>query len=135
MKFFRFSLLLPSAFLAAIASSQGPGDLIISPTRILLDDKSRSGDITIVNHGSQAVRYRLSLVEMEMNGEGGLKRVPSSPNSAAAMLKLSPREILLEPGASQRIKVAAYFPAGLPDREVRSHLAFEPIGPLKAALP
>ncbi|HWA84560.1 MAG TPA: hypothetical protein VG820_14045, partial [Fimbriimonadaceae bacterium] len=30
-------------------------------------------------------------------------------------------------GDSQRIKIAAFLPAGAPDEELRSHLAFEPI--------
>jgi hypothetical protein len=48
-------------------------------------------------------------------------------HSAAGILRLSPREVLLEPGDSQRIKIAAIFPIGSPDVELRSHLAFEPI--------
>lgn len=115
---------------AAIASTgfcQHPGDLVVSPTRVLLDDRTRSGDITLVNRGTEAVRYRLTLVDMEMTDDGILQRVASSETSASSVLRLSPREVLLEPGDSQRIKVAAFFPAGTPDKELRSHLAFEPI--------
>lgn len=115
------------AALAAIAPSQMPGDLVITPTKVVLDDRTRSGDITLVNRGSQTVRYRLTLVEMAMSEDGVLRRVPSDSNSAAGVLRLSPREILLEPGISQRIKIAAFLPKDLPEHELRSHLAFEPI--------
>jgi len=100
---------------------------VVTPTRILLSDKAKSSDITIVNRGSQTVRYRLTLVDMAMSEDGVLHRVPASDNSAIPILRLSPREILLEPGVSQRIKIAAYFPAGSSEKEFRSHLAFEPI--------
>lgn len=112
---------------ASAAPYQKPGDLIVTPTRLLLDDKSRSGDVTLVNRGASPIRYRLSLVDMAMDERGALRRIPSSENSAASMLRLSPREIVLEPGASQRIKILVTFPSGMPEREIRSHLAFEPI--------
>ncbi len=121
--------------IAAAAPAQRPGDLVITPTRVLLDDKTRSGDITLVNRGMQTVRYRLTLVDMEMSEDGMLRRVQGGDNSASGVLRLSPREIVLEPGLSQRIKVAAFFPSGMADRELRSHLAFEPISIPKAAGP
>jgi hypothetical protein len=123
------NLVTISLALTAVASalSQRPGDLVVTPTRVLLDDKTKSGDITLVNRGSQTMRYRLSFVDMEMGEDGALHRVSSIDNSAAPILRLSPREIVLEPGVSQRIKVAAYFPIGSGDKELRSHLCFEPI--------
>jgi len=123
----RIILIGVTAALAAVTLAQMPGDLVVTPTRVVLDDKSRSGDITLVNRSSQTVRYRLSLIDMEMSEDGMLIRTQSDENSAASILRLSPREIVLEPGVSQRIKIAAYFPTGMADRELRSHLEFEPI--------
>jgi len=117
---------------ATVAFCQRPGDLVVTPTRIVLDDKGRSGDITLLNRSARPMRYRLTLVDMEMTQDGILKRVPTgSGHSAVNVLRLSPREIVLAPGTSQRIKIAAFFPAGQPDGELRSHLAFEPIAPPK----
>ena len=121
------TLAVVTAALAAVTFAQVPGDLVVTPTRVLLDDKSRSGDITLVNRSSQTVRYRLSLIDMQMSEDGMLIRGPNNDNSAAGILRLSPREIVLEPGVSQRIKIAAFFPNGMADRELRSHLQFEPI--------
>lgn len=128
----RMTWIRPVAMILALVATcvvlaQRPGDLVVTPTRIILDDKARSGDVTLVNRGSQTVRYRLTLVDMEMLPDGQLKRVSSSANSAIGFLRLSPREVVLEPGVSQRIKVAATFPVGMGDQEIRSHLAFEPI--------
>jgi P pilus assembly chaperone PapD len=113
---------------SAVATCQRLGDLVVTPTRLVLDDKARAGDITLLNKGSQTVRYRLTLVDMEMSEDGVLRRVESgSRHSAKNILRLSPREIVLQPGESQRIKVLVTFPAGLADGELRSHLSFEPI--------
>ncbi len=116
------------ALVFGIAIGQGPGDLIITPTRLTLDGKNKTGDITLLNRGSQPVRYRLRFVDMEMSEEGGLQRLQEkSKSSGIDFFRLSPREILLQPGEYQRIKVLADFPAGTKDGEFRSHLAFEPI--------
>lgn len=116
------------ALIFAFATGQGPGDLIITPTRLTLDGKNKAGDVTLLNRGSQPVRYRLRFVDMEMSEEGSLQRLQEkSKTSGIDFFRLSPREILLQPGEYQRIKVLADFPAGTKDGEFRSHLAFEPI--------
>jgi P pilus assembly chaperone PapD len=112
----------------AISLGQRPGDLIISPTRVLLDERGKSSDLTLLNRGMKPVRYRLSLVDMEMSEDGKLRRTDTeSPVSALNVLRLSPREIVLAPGVSQRIRIAAFMPANQADGELRSHLVFEPI--------
>jgi P pilus assembly chaperone PapD len=60
---------------AAMAMSQSMGDLIVSPTRILLDEKTKSTDVMLVNRSTKAIRYRLNIVEMEMSEDGLMKRV------------------------------------------------------------
>jgi P pilus assembly chaperone PapD len=132
----KLALIGMTATLVAVALGQAPGDLVVTPTKVVLDDKSHSGDITLVNRGMQAVRYRLTLIDMEMSESGALRRVQGDANSATDVLRLSPREVLLEPGVSQRIKIAVFFPKGMADRELRSHLSFEPIStprPLRTA--
>lgn len=124
-KLFALAILLGTA---AAAYAQRPGDLMVTPTRLALDEKGRTGDITLLNRSSRTMRYRLTLVDMEMSEDGILTRVATgSGRSAASLLRLSPREIVLQPGVSQRIKIAVFFPAGQADGELRSHLAFEPI--------
>lgn len=123
-------LLFASVFLSLVClcTAQRVGDLVVTPTRLGLDDKVRSASITVVNRGSQTVRYRLNVVDMDMSLDGVLSRTQNpTQNSASSLLRLSPREIVLEPGAAQRIRILATFGAGQGDGEFRSHLAFEPI--------
>ncbi len=111
-----------------LSFGQRPGDLVISPTRVLLDEHGKSSDLTLLNRGLRPVRYRLSLVDMDMSEEGILHRVDgNSPVSATNILRLSPREIVLAPGVSQRIRIAVFFQPDQKDGELRSHLVFEPI--------
>lgn len=124
LRFFASSILV---FLAACAHAQALGDLVITPTRIVLDDKTHSSDITLLNRSLRPIRYRLNLVDMEMSEAGAMARLSTLPEtSAIAFLRLAPREILLQPGEAQRIKIAAMYPA-VPEGEHRSHIAFEPV--------
>lgn len=101
---------------------------MISPTRVVLDEHTRTSDLTLLNRGVRPVRYRLSLVDMEMTEDGRILQLDTPPSSSAlGVLRLSPREISLEPGVFQRIRIAAFLPQNQPDGELRSHLMFEPI--------
>jgi P pilus assembly chaperone PapD len=122
---------LPALLIGASAAKclgQRPGDLIITPTRIVLDERGKSSDLTLLNRGARPIRYRLSLVDMQMMEDGTMRRMDAaSETSAISILKLSPREIVLDPGISQRIRIASFMPANQPDGEYRAHLVFEPI--------
>ncbi|MEI8282822.1 MAG: hypothetical protein WCG75_10490, partial [Armatimonadota bacterium] len=112
----------------AFVFSQRLGDLMISPTRLTLDEKSRGGTIIVVNSGQSTVRYRLNLIDMNMSPEGVLKKTSDvTRNSAISSLRLSPKEIILAPGASQKIRILSVVPLGSIDGEMRSHLEFEPL--------
>lgn len=125
-----------AAILAGPACAQRVGDLMVSPTRLSLDDNARSGSVTVVNRGKQTIRYRINFVDMDMSEDGVLIRVKQGgANSAAGVLKLSPREFVLEPGGSQRVKILAVVPPATRDGEFRSHLSFEAIGTAHAASP
>lgn len=124
-------IVLIAAASAAAASGQRPGDLVITPTRVLLEGK-KAGNITLMNRGSQTIRYRLTLVDMEMLENGALRRLPGKGDfSGVDVFRFSPREIVLQPGESQRIRIIASLPPGGKDGEYRSHLAFEPIATRK----
>jgi hypothetical protein len=129
----RFGLVRAAILLAITASATSAladrnGDLLISPTRIQMFDRSRTGTLVVANLSRNAVRYRLNLVDMLMLPDGTLKRLDGdSPNSAKQYLRLSPREIALAPGASQTVRILATPPDSQSAGEVRSHLEFVPI--------
>lgn len=112
----------------APAAEGGVGGLLIAPTRVELAPRQRSAELTLMNRGSKAGTYRLELVEKRMTDDGQLVAVPAgepAPLSAASMVRFSPRQVQLAPGASQKVRLLARRPAGLPPGEYRSHLLIQ----------
>lgn len=125
-----------AAFAAAIVSagipaSAGVGDLLVAPTRIVLDGR-RGTEIVLNNIGDEPAIYRISVEFRRMTPEGNLVEVadPTPLEKAAAdMIVYAPRRVTLAPHEPQSIRIAARPPAGLPDGEYRVHLLFRAVPP------
>lgn len=117
---------------------QGPGELAVAPTRIVLEGRERAAELVLANRGGSETTYRLSMVDMRMTSDGRLERLSpgeSDDHSAKALVRVSPRQVTLGPGATQRVRVAASRSADLPDGEYRSHLLFEALPKTQLASP
>jgi P pilus assembly chaperone PapD len=109
----------------------GIGDLLVAPTRIVLDGR-KGAEIILNNIGEEPATYRVSVVFRRMTEEGGLTDVelPSAEDQKAAdMIVYAPRKVVLAPRQPQAIRIAARPPQGLPDGEYRVHLLFRAIPP------
>ena len=109
----------------------GIGDLLVAPTRIVLDGR-RGAEIILNNIGEEPATYRVSVVFRRMTEEGGLTDVeqPTADDQKAAdMIVYAPRKVVLAPRQPQAIRIAARPPQGLPDGEYRVHLLFRAIPP------
>ena len=60
------------------AAEGGVGGLLIAPTRIGLEPRQRSTELTLMNRGTKAGTYRLSLVEKVMTEDGRLEPLPET---------------------------------------------------------
>ncbi|HWI75925.1 MAG TPA: molecular chaperone [Sphingomicrobium sp.] len=110
-------------------ASAGVGDLLVAPTRLVLNG-GRSAEIILNNIGDEPATYRISAEFRRMNPDGTLGDVvnPSASEKAARdMLIFAPRRVTLAPREPQSIRIAARPPAGLPDGEYRVHLLFRAI--------
>jgi P pilus assembly chaperone PapD len=122
---------LAGAMLAGLpgAANAGVGDLLVAPTRVVLDGR-RGAEIILNNIGDQPATYRISVEFRRMTPEGTLVDV-SAPNAeekaAADMIVYAPRRVTLAPHQPQSIRIAARPPQGLPDGEYRVHLLFRAI--------
>ena len=113
------------------AASAGVGDLLVAPTRLVLDGR-KGAEIILNNIGDEPATYRLSVEFRRMTPEGGLVDVdaPSAEDEAAReMIVYAPRRITLAPHQPQSVRIAARPPQGLPDGEYRVHLLFRAIPP------
>ncbi|QNN64889.1 molecular chaperone [Sphingomonas rhizophila] len=117
----------------ATATSQparaGVGDLLVAPTRIILNG-GRGTEIILKNIGDATATYRVSAELRRMTPEGVLVEVtnPSADEKAAQdMVVFAPRKVTLPPNSPQAVRVSARAPQGLPDGEYRIHLLFRAI--------
>src|SRR5690349_23507540 len=126
-------LVLAGAMIAALPApaSAGVGDLLVAPTRIVLDGR-RAGEIILNNIGDEPATYRISVEFRRMTSDGDLTEV-SEPNAqekaAEDMIVYAPRRVTLAPHEPQSIRIAARAPHGLPDGEYRVHLLFRAVPP------
>lgn len=105
-------------------------NLMLHPTRIVLDKNQRAAQVELVNNGSDTLTYRISLVNRRMNETGEFAEAnPPVPGEqfADAMLRHSPRQVVLAPGAAQTVRIQLRKPAELASGEYRSHLLFTQI--------
>ena len=127
----------PGVLAAALAAAlpgpaqAGVGDLLVAPTRIVLDGR-RGTEIVLNNIGDAPATYRISVEFRRMTPDGNLEDVtdPSAAEKAAAdMIVYAPRRVTLAPHEPQSIRLTARPPQGLPDGEYRVHLLFRAIPP------
>lgn len=115
-------------------ASAGVGDLLVAPTRIVLDGR-KGAEIILNNIGDEPATYRVSVDFRRMNPDGTLSDVaePTAQDRAAAdMIVYAPRRVTLAPREPQAIRIAARPPQGLPDGEYRVHMLFRAIPPATA---
>lgn len=116
---------------AAIQPAHAAGDLLVAPTRVLLDG-ARGTEVVLNNVGSAPATYRISLELRRMNAQGKLEDVvPGSETdkekATLAMVTYAPRRVTLPPNQPQVIRVGARFASDLPDGEYRAHMLFRAI--------
>jgi hypothetical protein len=119
--------------------AEGPGDLLVAPTRLELNGP-RGGEVILDNIGATTATYRVSIEFRRMAEDGDLVDVdPAQANAtektAEQMIAYAPRRITLEPNQPQSIRVGVRPPPGLPDGEYRVHMLFRAIPDPRPAAP
>lgn len=124
------ALTAPLATSASVPQG-GAGDLLVAPTRVVLDGR-RGAEVILNNIGDEPATYRVSVELRRMTPAGGLVDVaePSAEEQLAReMIVYAPRRITLAPRQPQSIRIAARAPAGVADGEYRVHMPFRAIPP------
>ena len=120
---------LTLATLPLAPSLAGVGDLLVAPTRIILDGR-KGAEIILNNIGDDVATYRVSLELKRMKPDGTLEPVEAASDhekAAESMILYAPRKVTLPPNQPQSIRVTARAPQGLPDGEYRVHMLFRAI--------
>jgi fimbrial chaperone protein len=105
-------------------------DLTILPIRVLMEDRDRNAELTLVNTSDTTNTYRLEWRHRRMKEVGGYEHLdaPLDPLfNPDETIKFSPRHVTIAPGQTQRIRLSLRKPADLPDGEYRAHLVLKKV--------
>ena len=106
---------------------QAAGNLMVTPTRIVFEQGDRSAQITLVNQGNKSTFFRISFLRQNMTENGEFVAVEDGASGMFAdpLIRYSPRQVSLQPGQSQVIRLALRKPGDLAKGEYRSHMLFQ----------
>jgi P pilus assembly chaperone PapD len=128
MKNFLSKTLVALLLLTGLSSNlQAAGNLMVTPTRIVFEQRDRSAQITLINQSDKTSSYRISFVRQYMTEDGQFLPVEEGEPGLFSdpMIRFSPRQVSLPPGQSQVIRLALRRPADMADGEYRSHMLFQ----------
>ena len=110
--------------------------ILVTPSRLVFEDGTRSGRVIVSNPSDQSADYRVVLDNRKMTLDGKIELI-SEPETgqlfADRILRYSPKKFSLEPKTSRTIRIKVRNLAELPAGEYRSHLKMEVLP--KAVLP
>jgi hypothetical protein len=107
--------------------SLAQGDLIVSPARLVFDNKKQTQELNLVNIGKDTAVYTISFVQKNMKEDGSFVNIEKPDEGqmfADPYMRIFPRTIKLAPGKPQVIKLQYTRKSDMADGEYRSHLYF-----------
>lgn len=122
--------------LALLTPFAARAELMLYPTRVVIEGHQRGAQLEIVNRGDKPETYRIKIVNRRMTDTGEIvvaDKPEANEQFADQMLVYTPRQVTLQPGVSQTVRIAVRKPAGLADGEYRSHLQFDRVADATAA--
>ena len=138
LRFLKAFCLLTAAASGAVAlPAMAAGDLLVAPTRVILDG-SRGTEVVLNNIGAEPATYRISLEIKRMTAEGGLDEIAEedarpAERTALDMIAFSPRRVTLPPNQPQVVRVGVRVPEGTAPGEYRAHMLFRAVPDATAA--
>lgn len=115
-------------FIASLFSSAVYANLLVTPTRVELDNKAqRSAVFSLVNKGKQDARYNIYFEDKKLLPTGDYVSLENSSTSLAKFVRYSPRRVSLAPEEGTRVRMALRLPKGTPEGEYRSYIVFHQI--------
>lgn len=120
-------------FLSGFYSVYLQANMLISPTRVALNDRERSAQVILINEGSDIQTYRVGWSEKRVLPNGKYQALDEKQSAnfptASGMFRFSPKQVTLVPGGRQIVKLGVRRPKGLANGEYRSHLTFTALPP------
>lgn len=119
---------VPLVLVVSLLPAPALADIMLYPTRVVIEGAKRSAQVEIINRGQETETYRIAIVNRRMTEVGEI--IPADTalpgeQFARDILRYTPRQITLQPGTSQTVRISVRKPAGLVPGEYRSHLQFD----------
>ncbi len=117
-----------------VHGATGDGIQIV-PTRIVLEGRTRTEQVMVINKGLTSATYRLRFKNMRMTEAGEYEDIANTTDAlpgeqfVADLIRFSPRQVEIAPGESQVVRLLLRKPKNLPEGEYRSHLLFQSVPP------
>ena len=132
MGLLKFAVVCASWLFSVFVTTAAYAELLISPTRVDLADRERVQELILVNTAESVRSYRLEWQESAIDAQGKQINLDHTPEYAVSpFTRFTPRQVTLQPGERQIVKVVVRAPGKLPAAEYRSHLLFRAI-PVKS---
>lgn len=110
--------------------------LVVSPKRVVFEKGQRLVEVILANRGDKQETYRISIVNRKMLENGQLAEASAPAEGeffAKEYLRYSPRQVVLEPKGTQKIRLMSKLKSESADGEYRSHLLIQEVPSAEAA--
>lgn len=121
------------ALLTAFLFYSGPAaaNLTILDPFVNFEPGQRNHTIRVANAGGSPIKVKVSLINLRRQADGTFAEAGEplpGEQFADGMVRFSPSQFTLAPGAQQAIRVAAQLPADLGSGQYRTYLRLEEVG-------
>lgn len=132
MSFFRTFMVLTVFWSGAVF-----GHLTVFPEKVVFEPGQRSVKVNLQNRGNETYTYRIGWEDVLMTPEGGVEKIDDKnvlrkTPAASSMIRFAPRQVILNPGETQAVRVMLRRPSDLKSGEYRSHMLFQRLQEVKA---
>ncbi len=118
----------------------GMGDINLYPKRVVIDDRARIASVGLYNRSIERGEYDITIADKMMTGDGRLLDIETvdpadraKVHGAAAMLRWSPRRVVLGGSEAQTIRIMARVAPETPPGEYRAHFSAVAVPPEDAS--
>ena len=108
-----FQALIATAFFLSSTAAFAQASLSFSPQRIIMGERDRTATLSLTNRGDAVGTYRIEMSDVVYHDDGSVSQVDETPEgfpSAKPFMRFSPRQVRLQPGETQRVRVLARPP-------------------------
>ena len=129
-KFQAFFLFASLCVAGLFSTAYAAGELLVAPTRVVFEGNMRSASVNLTNTGGEAATYRIEFQRKRMLEGGGMEAVEkplAGELFSDRLIRFAPRQVTLQPGQSQTVRLMLRRKPNMQAGEYRSHLRFQAI--------